>query len=68
MNPAVSINPEIMSGMPVFAGTRVPIRALFDFLEGGSTVDEFLEAFDWVSREQVMSVLEDSYERVVKAE
>jgi len=57
-----------MSGTPVFTGTRVPVRVLFDFLEDGSSIDEFLQTYDWVSRDQVISVLEDSYEKVVKAE
>jgi len=68
MSPAVSVSPEIMSGTPVFTGTRVPVRVLFDFLEDGSSIDEFLQTYDWVSRDQVISVLEDSYEKVVKAE
>jgi uncharacterized protein (DUF433 family) len=54
----VIIDPEIMSGVPVFRGTRVPVRILFDHLEGGETVDEFLEGFPGVSREQVIAFLE----------
>ena len=54
----VLIDPEIMSGAPVFAGTRVPLRTLFDYLEAGDDLQEFLEDFPSVSRDQAMQVLE----------
>jgi uncharacterized protein (DUF433 family) len=54
----VSIDPEIMSGAPVFAGTRVPIKNLFDFLENGESLDEFLENFPSVTKESALIVLE----------
>lgn len=54
----VSIDPEIMSGAPVFAGTRVPIQNLFDYLEGGEDLTEFLDDFPSVSREAALAVLE----------
>jgi uncharacterized protein (DUF433 family) len=54
----VWINPERMSGAPCFFGTRVPIQTLFDYLEGGETLDEFLEGFCGVTREQAIAVLE----------
>jgi uncharacterized protein (DUF433 family) len=54
----VERNPQKLSGAWVFRGTRVPVSALFTNLEGGATVDEFLEWFPGVSREQVNSVLE----------
>jgi uncharacterized protein (DUF433 family) len=54
----VTIDSEIMSGAPVFRGTRVPVRILFDHLEGGETVEEFLAGFPSVSREQVITFLE----------
>ncbi len=57
---AVKSDPEILGGTPCFAGTRVPVRNLFDYLEGGTGIDVFLESFDWVSREQVVTVLEHS--------
>jgi uncharacterized protein (DUF433 family) len=53
---AINIDPETMSGTPVFTGTRVPITFLFDYLED-STVNEFLENFPTVHREQVLEVL-----------
>lgn len=49
---------EIMSGTPVFRGTRVPIKTLIDYLEGGHTLEEFLEAFPSVDREQATALLE----------
>ncbi|MBI1802621.1 MAG: DUF433 domain-containing protein [Chloroflexi bacterium] len=49
---------DILGGIPVFAGTRVPIQTLIDYLEGGQPLDEFLEDFPTVSREQALSVLE----------
>jgi uncharacterized protein (DUF433 family) len=50
-------DPEIMSGAPVFAGTRVPIQNLFDYLEGGDSLDEFLDDFPTVERSQAIAVL-----------
>jgi uncharacterized protein (DUF433 family) len=54
----VSIDPEVMSGTPVFVGTRVPIQNLFDYIEGGDNLSEFLDDFPSVTREAVISVLE----------
>ena len=54
----IQSNPEIMGGTPVFAGTRVPLQNLIDYLEGGESVDDFLEAFPTVKREQVIAVIE----------
>ncbi len=51
-------DPEIMGGTPVFVGTRVPVQTLLDYLEAGDPLDEFLEDFPSVSREQVVTVLE----------
>ncbi|HLO99423.1 MAG TPA: DUF433 domain-containing protein [Fimbriimonas sp.] len=53
-------DPEIMSGALCFSGTRVPVRTLFDYLEGGHTLEYFLEGFKSVSREQALGVLEFS--------
>lgn len=57
MNRVVTIDPEIQSGEPVFSGTRVPIKNLFDYLKGGDSIDEFLEGFPSVSRDQVLELL-----------
>jgi uncharacterized protein (DUF433 family) len=54
----VHSNPEIMGGTPVFVGTRVPLGNLIDYLEGGESVEDFLEAFPTVKREQVIAVIE----------
>lgn len=56
----VHSDPEIMSGEPVFAGTRVPVRNLLDYLEGGQTLEEFREDFPSVSREQAIAFLEEA--------
>jgi uncharacterized protein (DUF433 family) len=54
----VSVNPNIQGGTPCFAGTRVPVSSLFDHLEQGYSVDEFLADFPTVKREQAIAVLE----------
>lgn len=51
-------DPEILGGTPVFVGTRVPVQTLLDYLEGGETIDEFLEGFPSVHREQAVAFLE----------
>jgi uncharacterized protein (DUF433 family) len=56
----INIDPEILGGTPVFFGTRVPIRNLFDYLETGDTIETFLEDFEGVSKNQVIRVLEMS--------
>ena len=55
---AVHSDPEILGGTPVFVGTRVPVKSLFDHLEAGDSLDEFLEGFPSVSREQAVAALE----------
>lgn len=56
---ATSQDPDVLGGELVFAGTRVPVRSLFDHLEGGDSIEDFLNGFPSVRREQVMAVLED---------
>ena len=56
---AIHRSPEILGGTPVFLGTRVPVQALIDYLEEGRSLDEFLEDFPTVSRQQATDVLED---------
>jgi uncharacterized protein (DUF433 family) len=63
----VKIDPEIMSGAPCFAGTRVPIQNLIDYLEGGDSIEDFLEGFPSVSREQVIAFLEEAKECMLAA-
>ena len=58
----VTIDPDILGGMPVFKKTRVPVRTLFEYLEGNYTLDEFLECFPSVTREMAHTVLARSEE------
>jgi uncharacterized protein (DUF433 family) len=53
----ISRSPDVMSGTPVFAGTRVPVQTLIDYLAGGHPLDEFLDDFPTVSREQALELL-----------
>jgi uncharacterized protein (DUF433 family) len=62
----IDSDPEILGGTPVFTGTRVPIKSLFDHLEAGDSIDDFLEGFPSVRREQVIALLEISQERVLE--
>jgi uncharacterized protein (DUF433 family) len=59
LSSTVHCDPEILGGKPVFIGTRVPLRNLIDYLEGNHSVEEFLEDFPSVSRDQVIAVLEE---------
>ena len=54
----INIDPETMGGTPVFTGTRVPVQALFDYIESGETLDEFLENFPSVKKESAIQVLQ----------
>jgi uncharacterized protein (DUF433 family) len=60
MGSVVMRDPGVLGGEPVFAGTRVPIKSLFDHLEAGDSIGEFLEGFPSVKREQVLALLEES--------
>jgi uncharacterized protein (DUF433 family) len=64
-NILIVVDPEIQSGSPVFAGTRVPVQNLFDYLEEGDTLDVFLKQFPSVSREQAVAVLERARQSLV---
>ena len=57
-------DPDILSGTPVFVGTRIPVRSLFDYLEGGDTLEEFLHQFPSVKHEQAITVLDVAYETI----
>jgi uncharacterized protein (DUF433 family) len=61
----IEVNPKKMSGVPVFAGTRVPIGYLFEYLEKGETLPEFLRQFPSVTHEQALGVLELSKESLL---
>ena len=61
--PVVSRSPDVMGGTVVFHGTRVPVQTLFDYLEAGESIDDFLEGFPSVTREHVIALLEDAEHR-----
>lgn len=61
----ISTSPDFMSGTPVFTGTRVPIKTLLDYLKAGESIDDFLEGFPTVTREQVITLLEDLSKELV---
>jgi uncharacterized protein (DUF433 family) len=63
--PLITVDPEIHSGTPVFAGTRVPIKALFDHLEAGDSLEVFLDDFPSVSRELSVAVLEQAHAALI---
>ena len=64
-SPVVHSHPEIVSGEPVFVGTRVPARNLVDWIEGGHTLDEFLDNFPSVTRDQAIAFLEQATEALL---
>ena len=60
MNSAISVNPDLLGGTPVFSGTRVPVKILFEYLEDGMSVSEFIEQYPSVSKEQAVAVIEEA--------
>ena len=64
--PIITASPEVMGGTPVFAGTRVPVQTLLDYLKGGESIDDFLEGFPTVTKEQVIAFLEEAEEQITK--
>ncbi|MCY7284621.1 MAG: DUF433 domain-containing protein [Cyanobacteria bacterium CAN_BIN43] len=62
----VTISPDIMSGTPVFQGTRVPVQTLMDYLMAGESIDDFLEGFPTVRREQVIAFLEAAAAQMIR--
>ena len=65
MDGPIRIDPEIMSGTPCFSGTRVPAQTLFDYLAHGHPLEEFLEDFPTVTREQVLAVVKLAGDRLL---
>jgi uncharacterized protein (DUF433 family) len=65
MPPVVHSDPEILGGTPVFVGTRVPFQALLDYLESGDSLDEFLDDFPTVTREQAIAPIEQAKEALL---
>jgi uncharacterized protein (DUF433 family) len=62
----ITSSSDVMGGTPVFAGTRVPVQTLLDYLKGGESIDDFLEGFPTVRKEQVIAFLEEAEEQIVK--
>jgi uncharacterized protein (DUF433 family) len=62
----ITSSPDVMGGTPVFAGTRVPVQTLLDYLKAGESIDDFLDGFPTVAREQVIAFLEEAEEQIVK--
>ncbi|NEQ68862.1 MAG: DUF433 domain-containing protein [Symploca sp. SIO2D2] len=62
----INITQDVMSGTPVFAGTRVPVQTLLDYLKAGESIDDFLEGFPTVKRKQVIAFLEAAEAQIVK--
>jgi len=61
----ISSTPNVMGGAHVFAGTRVPVQTLMDYIEGGDSIDNFLEGFPTVKREQVIAFLDEAKNRML---
>jgi uncharacterized protein (DUF433 family) len=61
----ISISPEIMGGTPVFTGTRVPVQTLLDYLKAGESIDDFLDGFPTVTKQQAITLLEDVGKQLV---
>ena len=61
----ISASPNVMSGTPVFASTRVPVQTLLDYLKAGESIDDFLDGFPTVTREQVIALLEEAGKQLV---
>jgi len=64
---AISSSKDVLGGTPVFEGTRVPVKTLFDYLESGDTTESFLNQFPSVTKEQVLKVLEESKKRLLSS-
>ena len=64
--PIITASPDVMGGTPVFAKTRVPVQTLLDYLKAGESIDDFLEGFPTVTKEQVVTFLEEAEEQIVK--
>jgi uncharacterized protein (DUF433 family) len=62
----ITASPDVMGGTPVFAGTRVPVQTLLDYLKASESIDDFLEGFPSVSKEQVIAFLEEAEEQIAK--
>lgn len=62
----ITSSPDVMGGTPVFAGTRVPVQTLIDYIKGGDSIDDFLDGFPTVTKEQVIAFLEEAQQQMIK--
>ena len=62
----ITSSPDVMGGTPVFVGTRVPVQTFIDYIKGGESIDDFLDGFPTVAREQVIDFLEEAKEQMIK--
>jgi len=62
----ITSSQDVMGGTPVFAGTRVPVQTLIDYIKGGDSIDDFLDGFPTVTKEQVIAFLEEAEQQIVK--
>ena len=67
LDEAIWVSPNRMSGTPCFRGTRVPIQSLIDLLEGGETIDQFLQLYPSIAREQVLAVLDLANSQIIES-
>jgi uncharacterized protein (DUF433 family) len=65
LDEVVSVNPQRMSGAPCFRVTRVPVQSLIDFLEGGETIDQFVQLYPSITRQQVLTVLDFANDHIL---
>ena len=63
----INIDKDILGGTPVFSGTRVPVKNLFDYLEAGKSIDEFVEDFDTIKKKQILELLEISNKLLINS-
>jgi len=66
MQSPISVANDILGGTPVFSGTRVPVQTLLDYLEAGESIDDFLEGFSSVNRDQIVTFLELAKDRLIE--
>jgi uncharacterized protein (DUF433 family) len=62
----ITASSDVMGGTPVFAGTRVPVQTFIDYIKGGESIDDFLDGFPTVTREQIIAFLEEAKEQIIK--
>jgi uncharacterized protein (DUF433 family) len=67
-NDVINVDKDILGGIPVFKGTRVPVKNLFDYLEAGDSLNDFLEDFDYIPREYCLTILKASEKMLIDAQ